>query len=137
MTMIDLKILMVDDEPDVLSVMAKKVAYEGYSVITAVDGEDAWQKIVNDLPDIIVMDINMPKKDGFEVLKDLRENPPSSKWMPVIIVSARNELEDVKKGYDLEADHYITKPCQVLDILKGIKLMASLISQRKSSSDDE
>ncbi len=131
------KILLVDDEPVILEVMAKKIAYEGYPIVTAVDGEDAWQKIVSEDPDIIVMDVNMPKKDGFEVLKDLRENPPTPKWMPVILVTARNELEDVKKGYDLEADHYITKPCQVLDILKGIKLMSSLISQHKPSIEQD
>ena len=127
-----IKILMADDEPDVLDIMAKKVAMEGYTVIKANDGDEAWQKIQQESPDVIVLDLTMPKKDGLEILKELRENPPSLKWQPVIIVSARRELEDLHKGFSLEADHYITKPCNVADILKAIKLMLNLIPQRKT-----
>ncbi len=128
----DIKILMADDEPDVLAILAKKVAKEGYFVLTAKDGEEAWQKIQMESPDIIILDLTMPKKDGLEILRDLRANPPSSKWQAVIIVSARDELEDMQKGYSLEADHYISKPCTVEDILKAIRLMIALIPQRKS-----
>lgn len=127
-----IKILLADDEPEVLEIMAKKVALEGYSVIKASDGEEAWQKIQQESPDIIVLDLTMPKKDGLEILKELRDKPPSSKWQPVIIVSARRELEDLHKGFDLEADHYITKPCNFVDIVKAIRLMINLIPQRKA-----
>ena len=127
----NLKILMADDEPDVLEVMAKKVASEGYTVITASDGQEAWEKIQKEIPDIILLDLTMPKKDGFQVLKELRENPPSKKWQPVIIISAKRELEDIQKGLGMEADHYITKPCSIGDVLKAIKLMASLIPHRE------
>lgn len=128
-----IKILLADDEPEVLDVMAQKVASQGYSVIKAADGEEAWQKIQRESPDIIILDLTMPKKDGLEILKELRDKPPSSKWQPVIIVSARRELEDLHKGFDLEADHYITKPCNLIDILKAIKLMINLIPQRKAA----
>ena len=74
----------------------------------------------------------MPQKGGFEVLKELREHPPEQKWQPVIIVSARGELDDVKKGLSLEAEHYLVKPCPIENILKAIKLMAALIPQHKS-----
>jgi DNA-binding response OmpR family regulator len=77
----------------------------------------------------------MPKMNGFEVLKNLREHPPAEKWQPVIIVSARTGLEDVKKGLSLEAEHYILKPCSINDILKAIRLMTSLIPQHKSPSE--
>ncbi len=128
-----IKVLLADDEPEVLEIMAKKVALEGYSVIKASDGEEAWQKIQQESPDIIVLDLTMPKKDGLEILKELRNKPPSSKWQPVIIVSARRELEDLHKGFDLEADHYITKPCNSVDIIKAIRLMINLIPQRKAA----
>jgi CheY-like chemotaxis protein len=94
-----LKVLMADDEPDVLTIMAKKVIAAGYDVIMATDGQQAWDKIVADDPDVILLDVTMPKLDGFEVLKRLRENPPSKKWQPVIIVSAREELQDIQKGF--------------------------------------
>jgi DNA-binding response OmpR family regulator len=131
----NLKILMADDEPDVLDIMAKKIFVQGYTVIKARDGEEAWEKIKSESPDIIILDLNMPKKNGFEVLQQLREDPPEEKWQPVIIVSARNELDDVKKGLSLEAEHYIVKPCSVEHIIKAIKLVANLIPQHKSPSE--
>jgi DNA-binding response OmpR family regulator len=131
------KILMADDEPYILEIMAKKIAQAGYKVVTAPDGEEALAKIKSEDPDIILLDLNMPKMDGFEVLKNLRENPPSKKWQPVIIISARTDLDDMKKGFSLEADHYLTKPCNVPDILKAIRLMINLIPQRKSKEEGD
>ncbi len=129
--MTPLKVLMADDEPDVLAVMAKRIKAQGYEVIMAVDGQEAWNKIVGENPDVILLDVTMPKLDGFEVLKRLRENPPTKKWQPVIIVSAREELKDIQKGFSLEADHYLTKPCNMDDVLGAIRLMAKLIPQHK------
>ena len=130
-----LKILVAEDEPDVLNVMCKAVAREGYNVVTAADGEEAWQKIQSEIPDMILLDINMPVKNGFEVLKLVRENPSGDKWQPVIIVSARSELNDIRNSYNLEADHYIAKPCQMDDVLKAIRLMAALIPQHKKPAE--
>ena len=132
-----LKILMAEDEPDVLQVMRKAVERKGYHVVTASDGEDAWAKIQSESPDVILLDINMPVKNGFEVLKLVRENPTANKWQPVIIVSARSELNDIRNSYNLEADHYIAKPCQMDDVLKAIRLMAALIPQHKKPSEME
>ena len=128
---------MADDEPEILNIMAKKVTLAGFIVITAGDGEEAWEKIQNESPDVILLDLTMPKMDGFTVLKNLREKPPANKWQPVIIVSARAELIDMQKGFSLEADHYISKPCSIDDILKGIRLMMSLIPQRKVTGEEE
>lgn len=126
-----IKVLMAEDESEVLSIMSKRVAAEGYTVITAQDGEEAWEKIQRESPDVIVLDLIMPKRNGFEVLRRVREQPTSARWQPVIIVSAKRELEDLQEGYALEADHYITKPCQIEDILRAIKLMIRLIPQHK------
>ena len=128
-----LKILMADDEPEALEIMAKKVASQGYQVTTATNGQEAWEKIQKETPDIILLDLIMPKMDGFEVLKQLRASPTSlRKWQPVIIISAKGELEDIQQSFSLAADHYLTKPCTINDVLKAIKLMAQLIPQRKS-----
>ncbi len=130
-----LKVLMADDEIDVLAIMTKRIKAAGYDVVAAKDGQEAWDKIVSDNPDVIILDVTMPLLDGFSVLKRLRETPPSSKWQPVIIVSAREELQDIQKGFSLEADHYLTKPCNIDDVLKGIRLMAQLIPQRKNANE--
>ncbi|MCC6759281.1 MAG: response regulator [Candidatus Omnitrophica bacterium] len=130
-----IKVLMADDEPDVLAIMAKKIKAAGYDVVTAADGQEAWDKIIVENPDVILLDITMPKLEGFEVLQRLRETPPSKKWQPVIIISAREELKDIQKGYSLEADHYLTKPCNIDDVLNGIRLMAQLIPQHKTPGE--
>ena len=133
----NVKILIADDEPDILDIMVKKVEAEGFAVIAAQDGQEAWEKIQSGLPDVILLDLMMPKMDGFTVLEKLRKNPPANKWQPVIIVSAKNELSDMQKGFSLEADHYLTKPCRMEDIIKAIYLMLKLIPQRKSLSEEE
>jgi len=127
-----IKILIADDEDVVLEIMTRKIASQGYEVITAKDGQEAWNKIVSDVPDIIILDLKMPKMDGWEVLSRLRQNPPTKRWQPVIIISVQNELENIQKGMNLEADHYLTKPCQIEDILKAVRLMLSLIPQRNT-----
>lgn len=127
-----IKILIADDEDVVLEILAKKIASQDYEVITAKDGQEAWSKIVSEFPDIIILDLVMPKMDGWTLLRQLRQNPSTKRWQPVIIVSALNELENFKKGMDLEADHYLTKPCPSEDILKAIRLMLSLIPQHNT-----
>ncbi len=128
-----IKVLIADDEESILGILANKVAAQDYAVITARDGQEAWDKIVSESPDVIILDITMPKMDGWSVLHKLRSEPPSKKWQPVIIVSALGEMENVQKGLDLEADHYLTKPCRIEDVLKGIRLMVSLIPARNQS----
>lgn len=130
-----IKILLADDEKDVLELMAKKIASAGFDVVTAPDGEAAWEKIGVESPDILVLDLTMPKMDGFEVLKKLRQNPPQGKWIPVIIVSALGDVKDMERGMEMQADHYLVKPCPAEEILKGIRLMLALAPQRRGSAE--
>jgi DNA-binding response OmpR family regulator len=130
-----MKILIADDEPEILEIMAKKVAREGFEVMTAADGALAWEKIQTEAPDIVILDRSMPNLDGFSVLKLLRENPPNNKWTPVIIVSALGEVKDLEEGMTLQADHYLVKPCPAEEIIKGIRLMLSLIPLRKADAE--
>ncbi len=127
-----IKVLMADDEQEILDIMAKKVAEAGFDVIKVTDGESAWNKICLEDPDVILLDLTMPGLHGFELLERLRANPPSEKWQPVIIISANDELESMKKGFKLQADHYLTKPCHMEEIIRAINLMVSLIPQRKT-----
>ncbi len=125
-----IKVLIAEDTPDILELLVDKVTFAGFEVATARDGEEALAKIHSETPDVILLDLLMPKKDGFTVLKQLRENPPSAKWQPVIIVSALDDLENLRKGFALEAEHYITKPFQPNDIIRAIQQMVKLIPQR-------
>ncbi|MFP4473083.1 MAG: PleD family two-component system response regulator [Candidatus Omnitrophota bacterium] len=130
-----MRILIADDEQEILEIMARKVNQAGYEVITARDGEQAWNRICLDDPDIILLDLTMPGLHGFEILERLRANPPGGKWQPVIIVSGDTELESVKRGFDLEADHYLTKPCDMAEIIKALELMSALIPQRRGVAE--
>jgi DNA-binding response OmpR family regulator len=122
-------ILVVDDEKEVVAIVQKRLQQEGYAVAVAYDGEEALQKIATDKPDVVLLDLLLPKKNGFEVLQSIREKE-TEKWVPVIIVSAQNDLEAIKKSYHLEADHYLTKPCEMENILRGIRTMLSLMPAR-------
>ncbi len=125
------KILVVDDEKDIVDAISKKLLQEGFDPIAAYDGEEALTKVKEISPDVIILDLTMPKLNGFEVLKRVREEY-KDKWIPVIIVSASTDLESVKKSYNLEADHYLAKPCSMENIVRGINTMISLIPLRKS-----
>jgi two-component system response regulator VicR len=123
------KILVVDDEPDVVQVVSGRLAREGYEVATAFDGEEALSKFAAFDPDLVLLDLTMPKLNGFEVLKQIREKY-KDRWRPVIIISAQTELDTLRKSYDMEADHYLAKPCGIDVILRGIETMRSLIPLR-------
>ncbi|MFH1492987.1 MAG: response regulator [Candidatus Omnitrophota bacterium] len=125
------KILIAEDEADALGVLSKHLKDAGYDIVTATDGEDALNKIKDTSPDIILLDINMPKKNGFEVLCQLRANPPSGKWQPAIIISTKNEFDSLRKGYELDADYYITKPFTLENVSDAVKTMISLIPIRR------
>ncbi len=127
-----IKILMADDEFAVLEIMAKRIANSGYDVIKASNGKEAWEKIQQENPDIILLDLVMPEMDGYSVLSKLRSSPPSKKWIPVIIISALGEMQSVQKTLDLQADHYLIKPCKLEDIIKAIKVMMTLIPLRNT-----
>ena len=128
------KILVVDDDKDIVETIRGRLVREGYEVFTAFDGEEALVKAKEVLPDVIILDLMMPKLNGFEVLKEIRV-VLKDKWIPVIIVSAQTELETLKTCYGLEADHYLIKPCDMEHILQSVETMISLIPFRKKEGD--
>ena len=123
------KLLVVDDNKDVVETLQRRLTKEGYEVSAAYDGEEALQKVKAVDPDIILLDLMMPKLNGFEVLKEVREKF-KDRWRPIIIISAKDELESMQKCYSMEADHYLTKPCSIENILQGIRTMISLLCAR-------
>ncbi len=126
------KVLIVDDQKDAVEALEARLKREGYCVVTAFDGDEALLKVEHDDPDVILLDLTLPKRNGFEVLTIVR-NKFSQRWRPVIIISGRTELETVKNCYALDADHYLTKPCTMETVLRAIATMISLIPLRRES----
>ena len=95
--MAEKKIAIIDDEKDIILLLSIELQGEGYEVITASDGEAGLKVIQEELPDLVLLDIMMPKVDGFEVLKALRDNAETRK-VPVILLSERNSTNDIQQG---------------------------------------
>ena len=103
------KILVVDDEVYIVHILDFSLGVEGYEVATAFDGEQALAKVAQDKPNLIVLDIMMPKLDGYETCKRLKSDP-ETRDIPVILLSAKGRNVDQKVGFEVGADDYITKP---------------------------
>ena len=103
------KILIADDEPDILEIIEYNLTLEGYEVYTARDGDDALQKAKKVKPDLIILDIMMPKKNGVEVCEILRSQPDYNKTL-IIFLTALNDESSQMKGLDTGGDDYISKP---------------------------
>ena len=123
------KLLLADDEKEAVELLQKRLIKEGYEVTVAFDGEEALAKIRESNPDVILLDLDMPKRNGYEVLKEIREKL-KDKWRPVIIFTGKGGIEALEKCYNMEADHYLTKPCNTEAILQAIRTMISLIPAR-------
>lgn len=103
------KILIADDEPDILEIISYNLTSEGYQVFTANDGEDALQKAKAIKPDLVILDIMMPKRNGVEVCEILRAQPDFKDTL-IIFLTALNDESSQVKGFDTGADDYVNKP---------------------------
>jgi len=102
-------ILVADDEPDIRELVAYRLTRSGYRVVEARDGEEALQLALEDVPDLAVIDVMMPKLDGYDLTRRLRANESTSR-LPVILLTSRAQEGDVTRGFDAGADDYLTKP---------------------------
>ena len=111
------KILVVDDDPAILRLLSTNLKARGYDVITATDGEEALETVQKDFIDLIILDIMMPKVDGVQVCRRIRE------WsnIPIIILSARGDEKDKVKCLELGADDYLTKPFGIAELMARVK----------------
>jgi two-component system alkaline phosphatase synthesis response regulator PhoP/two-component system response regulator VicR len=116
------KVLVVDDEEVIRKFLRIHLDKWGYKVKEAVDGAEALEQLGNEDFDFILLDIIMPKKDGWQVLEEMRSNP-KTKDIPVIVLTAKNEDSDMFRGFDLGANYYITKPFTKAELLYGIQLI--------------
>ncbi len=102
-------IMVVDDDPHMVTLLRARLEQREFNVMCAYSGLQALADLETQKPDLILLDIIMPEMDGFEVLRRLKAATETSS-IPVILLSARDQLKDISKGYEIGADHYITKP---------------------------
>jgi CheY-like chemotaxis protein len=118
------KILIVDDEADILTTFSNRLRLSGYQVVTASEGREALEKVDFEKPDLILLDLMMPGIDGFSVLETLKSDP-KRKRIPVIITSVKFHRDSIDKAAGLGADDYLSKPFVSSDLLRKIeKLLA-------------
>ena len=107
-------VLVADDDPDILSLVTLRLERDGYEVIGASDGERAVEKALEHTPDLALIDVSMPKLDGYEVTQRLRQHELTSA-IPIILLTARVQDSDVARGIEVGADDYVKKPFSTAD----------------------
>lgn len=116
------KILIIEDEKPLAQVLEDTFSQEGFEIIKAFDGENGVDKFYNEKPDLILLDINLPKKLGWEVCKEIRETSN----IPIIMMTARDSASDEYNGLSIGADDYITKPFNLKILLLKVKKLLKL-----------
>jgi two-component system phosphate regulon response regulator PhoB len=127
------KILVVDDEQDILDLITYKLERSNYTTIVAKDGLRAIQLAKQEQPDGMVLDLMLPERDGFQVLKDLRRDPATSR-LPIIILTARGAVEDRIRGLEFGADDYLAKPFSPKELVLRLQ---SLLRRAKIPANAE
>ena len=118
------KIWIVDDEPDLLELVRDTLEMAGYTVITASDGEEGLKSITEDSPDLVILDIKMPKIDGMEVLERVRKNPLLN-GLPIIMLTSLKGEGIIREAKEVGANDYIVKPFSQIDLLNRVKRVIS------------
>jgi DNA-binding response OmpR family regulator len=116
------KILVADDEPNIVISLEFLLKREGYEVLIARDGQEALDMIVRELPDLVLLDVMMPKKTGFEVCQDVRCNE-ALQGVKILMLTAKGRDTDVAKGLALGADAYMTKPFATRELAQKVAQM--------------
>jgi len=117
-------IMVVDDDPDIVTIVKTILEVKGYVVQSASSGQEVLSLLKELKPDLIILDVMMPQMDGLEVLTRLKGNPDTAS-IPVILLTAKVQYEDVLGGYKMGADYYITKPFTSTQLMTGINSLLS------------
>jgi DNA-binding response OmpR family regulator len=123
-----MKILVVDDEPDLLEQLRETLTSQKYDVDTADDGESALDKVFDNLYDLIILDIMIPFVDGLEILREIREANIDT---PVLMLTAKGDVEDKIKGLDYGADDYLAKPFAIAELMARIRSLLRRASDHR------
>lgn len=128
------KIMVVDDEESLVRLITYNLNKEGYSTVWAYDGNEAWKKIKEENPDLIILDLMLPGKDGLEICRELRSE---NNQTPIIMLTAKDDEIDKVVGLELGADDYITKPFSVRELLARIKAVLRRLPEMKLPDPEE
>src|SRR6476646_1786303 len=115
-----MRILLVEDEPGLIITLTDRLRSEGYDVVSATDGKLGFEKAQSENVDLIILDVMLPKKNGYDVARDLRQKGNST---PVLMLTAKGETIDKVLGLKLGADDYLTKPFEVIELLARIEAL--------------
>jgi two-component system alkaline phosphatase synthesis response regulator PhoP len=130
----DIKILLVDDEPDILEIVGYNLSQEGYSVITATNGKEAVATAKKELPNLIIMDVMMPEMDGMEACEQIRKMPELSNVI-ITFLTARNEDYSQVAGFEAGADDYINKPIKPKLLVSKVKALLRRFKEETVNSE--
>jgi two-component system, OmpR family, alkaline phosphatase synthesis response regulator PhoP len=128
------RILVVDDEPDVASLLTLMLKSHGYTVITAGDGQEALEKARNEDPDLILLDVMLPRLDGYKVARMLKFDEHYS-HIPIIMLTAKVQERDKQTGMEMGANDYMTKPFDTALLLDKVKEMLDKKKEEEASTD--
>jgi DNA-binding response OmpR family regulator len=112
-------ILVVDDDPVILQLLQVNFEMEGFTVITAADGQEGVERTRADRPDIVVSDVMMPRMSGLELVAELKGDPDTA-TIPVLLLTAKAQHADISAGLDQGADDYVTKPFEPLELVDRV-----------------
>ncbi len=130
----DIKILLVDDEQDILEIVGYNLTQEGYQIFTASNGKEAIQKAKKELPHLIIMDVMMPEMDGMEACENIRKLPELSNVI-ITFLTARSEDYSQVAGFDAGADDYITKPIKPKLLVSKVKALLRRLKEDEQNSE--
>lgn len=125
------RLLVIDDDEKIISMLRRALAFEGYEVSTAVNGEDGLRRMMQEEPDCVILDVMMPGVDGWEVCRRIRE---SGSRVPILMLTAKDEVSSRVKGLDLGADDYLVKPFALEELLARIR---ALLRRQSGEKADE
>jgi DNA-binding response OmpR family regulator len=124
------RILIIEDEPAMVAGLRDNFEYEGYDVISADDGVSGLERVFDDDPDLVVLDVMMPRMSGLEVCKQVKARRPS---VPIIMLTARGQEIDKVVGLELGADDYVTKPFSIRELMARVKAVLRRVSLQASA----
>src|SRR5438128_8139766 len=126
------RILIVEDEPAMIAGLRDNFEYEGYDVISAADGAEGLARALADNPDLVVLDVMMPRLSGLDVCKQLKAQRPA---LPIIMLTARGQEIDKVVGLELGADDYVTKPFSIRELMARVKAVLRRVSPQAPAAD--
>ena len=117
-------VLVIDDDPVIVKLLRVNFELEGFNVISASDGLEGVEKARKERPDVVISDIMMPTMNGLELVSTLKSDPVTAD-LPVLLLSAKAQMADVQRGFELGADDYVTKPVDPIELIDKVTALAA------------